>query len=371
MYCFTSIINNYLPKARILATSLKIFHPDWKFVLVVCEPLHESVQLQHEPFDQIITLSDLDIPDLESWIFKHNVMEICTAVKGPAAAHIAANTKTDKLIYFDPDIAIFDSLSNISSQLDISPIILTPHQTRPEISLSDVYSNEVCFLKHGSFNLGFFAVRCEGQGWDFLNWYRDRLLEFCYIDPNQGLYTDQRWCDLAPILFDQLHIDRDPSCNVARWNVSQRRLSKHDSQKYLVDGTLLKFFHFSGFDSGQGEKEIGRYATKDDCVFELWDWYGKQLEKHGQSGFEKMEWKYDRFDDGREITREMRLCYRERKDLQEAFPFPFGSNSKYGSFSDWYAKNGNAIYDGPGWRQNVHRFVDRFIDGINNMRRRN
>jgi len=370
MYCFTSIINNYLPKARILANSLKKFHPDWKFVLVVCEPLHESVEPQNEPFDRIIALSELGIPNLESWIFKHNVMEICTAAKGPAAAYIAATTKTDKLMWFDPDIVIFDSLSDISLQLDISPIIFTPHQTKPEISPIDISRNEMNFLKHGSYNLGFFAVRCEGQGQDFLNWYRDHLLEFCYIDFNQGLYTDQRWCDLAPILFDQLYINRDPACNVARWNVSQRRLSKRGSQKYFIEGKPLKFFHFSGYDSGQGKKEISRYVKKGDCLFELWDWYGRQLKIHGQDDFSRIEWKYDRFNGGLKITQEMRQLYREKKKLQKTYPFPFSDNNAFASFKDWYIKNGKVAFRGHSRRQNVHRLVDRLIDMINNMRPR-
>lgn len=368
MYCFTTIVNNYLPKARVLTNSLKKFHPDWKFVLVVCEPLHESVEPKNEPFDKIITLSELGIPNLESWIFKHNVMEICTAAKGPAAAYIAATTKTDKLMYLDPDIVVFDSLSAISSQLDISPIIFTPHQTKPEIRTIDISRNEISFLKHGSYNLGFFAVRCEGQGWDFLNWYRDRLLEFCYIDSNHGLYTDQRWCDLAPILFDRLYINRDPAYNLARWNVSQRRLSKRGSQKYFIGENSLKFFHFSGFDSGLGKKEISMYVRKDDCLFELWDWYGKQLEIHGQADFSRMEWEYDRFNNGSKITQEMRLLYREKKYLQTTFPFPFSDNKTFGSFKDWYITKRNVTFRGLTRRQKVHRFVDRLIDIINSMR---
>jgi len=364
MYCFTSITNNYIPKARVLANSLKTFHPDWKFALVICEPLHDSVELQNEPFDQIITLSELGIPNLESWIFKHNVMEICTAAKGPAAAYIAATTETDKLMYLDPDIVVFDSLDDISAQLDISPIILTPHQTKPEITSIDIFRNEMCFLKHGSYNLGFFAVRCEGQGQDFINWYRDRLLEFCYIDFNQGLYTDQRWCDLAPILFDQLYINRDPTCNLARWNVSQRSLSKRESQKYFIEESPLKFFHFSSYDSGQGKKEIARYARKDHCLFELWDWYGEQLKINGEADFSKMEWKYDRFNSGARITQEMRLLYRVRADLQKAFPFPFSDNNPYGFFEDWYSKNSDIT---PSRRENVHRFVDKLIDKINSV----
>ncbi len=37
-------------------------------------------------------------------------------------------------------------------------------------------------------------------------------------------FTDQRWCDLVPSLFDRVHIERDPGYNVASWNLSTRRI---------------------------------------------------------------------------------------------------------------------------------------------------
>lgn len=368
MYCFTSITNNYLPKARILGRSLKKFHPDWKFVVVISEPVHEMVNLENEPFDQIVTIGELNIPNLEAWIFKHSIMEICTAVKGPAALYIVETTKAEKLVYLDPDISLFDSLDEISQLLDVHPIILTPHQTKPETEKDDVLANEVCFLKHGVYNLGFFAVRCKGQGLDFLNWYRDRLLEFCYIDFDWGLYTDQRWCDLAPVLFDELHIHRDPGCNVARWNLSQRHLYKDETGKYFVDETPMKFFHFSGYDSGQGVVEIGRYVDGDHCFHELWDWYAKQLKIQGHGNISKSEWKYNKFITGTKITREMRLLYRNRKDLQQFFPNPYMNDGTLNSYENWYAHHMNPGQAKPDLRAKIHSCIDVCIDWLNNCR---
>jgi len=368
MYCFTSITNNYLPKARILGHTLKQFHPYWKFIVVISEPVHETVNIDNEPFDQVISIHELNIPNLNSWIFKHTIMEICTAVKGPAAMYIAETTKTNKLIYLDPDIAVFNSLEEISDLLDVHPVLLTPHQTKAETNPDDVLANEVCFLKHGVYNLGFFGVKCDGQGMDFLKWYRDRLSEFCYIDFNWGLYTDQRWCDLAPVLFDQLHIHRDPGCNVARWNLSQRHLFKDNTGKYIVDDSPMKFFHFSGYDSGQGAFEISRYIDSDHCFHELWDWYAKELKTQGHGNISKSEWKYDRFITGTKISKEMRLLFRERKDLQNFFPDPYVNDGTLNSYENWYAHNIEPGQIKPAPRDKIHRFIDSFLDGVIHFR---
>jgi hypothetical protein len=335
--CFTSVINNYLPKARILARTLKQFHPDWHFILVVSEPLHESIRPDEEPFDRIVTIQDLDIQGLPAWIFKHTIMEICTAVKGPAARYILKTTQAEKLIFLDPDIAVFDSLQEISDLLDTYPIILTPHQTKPESNNLDVLYNEVCFLKHGVYNLGFFAVRNKGQGKTFIDWYCDRLTHFCYIDFDWGLYTDQRWCDLAPVLFDQLYILRDPGYNVARWNLSQRTLTQNKKGMYLIDGKPLRFFHFSGYDSGQGMMEIKRYVEEDHVLHTLWDWYDQQLLTDGQESLGNVPWRYSFFSSGNRVGPEMNRLYRQRTDLQKAFPDPFHNNGTLNCFENWYA----------------------------------
>ena len=40
-----------------------------------------------------------------------------------------------------------------------------------------------------------------------------------YEEAAFGVYTDQRWCDLVPALFDGVKVLRDPGLNVASWNL--------------------------------------------------------------------------------------------------------------------------------------------------------
>ncbi len=62
-----------------------------------------------------------------------------------------------------------------------------------------------------------------GQGRRFIDWWADRLRQFCYDEVPNGLFTDQRWVDLAPAFFDDIAIVRDPQYNVATWNLTHRR----------------------------------------------------------------------------------------------------------------------------------------------------
>ena len=70
MHFYTSININYLPKARILAKSVKKFCPDSKFSLVFSDVMPQEIEPQKEPFDEIITIDNLGLPvsNLNFWI---------------------------------------------------------------------------------------------------------------------------------------------------------------------------------------------------------------------------------------------------------------------------------------------------------------
>lgn len=344
MHCFTSITNNYLPKARVLASSLKRHNPDWKLHVLLAEPLHPSVNAIVEPFDSIIGIHELGIQKLEGFIFQHKVTEICTAVKGTAIRYLMDRFETDRIIYFDPDIAVFSELSDLAEKLDKHPVLLAPHQCKPEKDRPSIVANEIGSLRWGVFNLGFFAVRSGGQGDEFIKWWADRLMEFCFDDIPYGLFTDQRWCDLAPIFFDQLHILRDAQYDVATWNLGQRRLTASEDGQFMVDGKPLGFYHFSGYDSDAGWKMV-QHLFKDPqhVIFDIWEWYLAQIKAFGQEEIGNAEWHFARFSNGEKIADEMRRLYRDRRDLQQAFPNPFVVEGGQPSFYRWWSEQHRAL----------------------------
>ena len=341
IHCFTSITNNYLPKACILAETLKSHHPEWKFDLVLAEPLINLTQEKLEFFDNIVTIDELNIPDFDRWVFKHSVMEICTAIKGQASHHIISNFGAEIIIYLDPDIAVFNSLHELVDLLEDYPIIFTPHQNKPSTDYDSIFENEVCSLKHGVYNLGFFAFRNSGQGKEFLDWWSRRLYDFCYIDFSKGLFTDQRWCDLAPVFFDKLYIMRKSEYNVATWNITHREVTTAADGTILVDGSPLRFYHFSSYDSGAGIATVMKYTNEDHILRELWNFYRNRLDFYSHGRYNNLKWKYDFFLNGEPVAQPMRELYRNRKDLQEYFTNPFDTSRPDGGYCAWYGEPRN------------------------------
>jgi hypothetical protein len=336
MLVYTSITKNYLPKARVLAKSVKYFHPDWTFVLMCSDTFPTDFDLEQEPFDEVLTIEQLDIPYWKSWAFGHALVELCTAVKGPAASLLARRVDVDKIMYIDPDIKVFSSLEQLDKWLDEDEILLTPHLLDPERDIDAIIDNEISALKHGIYNLGFFAAKTSGQGLDFIDWWAERLRTFCRDDIPGGLFTDQRWCDLAPAFFSGLKIVRDRGYNVATWNIAHRELSKDDFGNFLVANVPLRFYHFTGYDSGDGFGMLMRYAASQTVAHELWDMYGKDLAAEGNGDPNYHSWHYGQFENGVSIPIEVRKLYQSREDLQNEFPDPYQISEP--SLYNWWQK---------------------------------
>ena len=340
MHFYTSVNTNYLPKARILAKTVKQYCKNARFSLVFSDELPKEVVPEEEPFDDIIMVEELGIPveNLNMWIYEHNVVELCTAVKGQALVKFLEEG-SEKVVYLDPDIAVFNDLHELEELLEEYDVVLTPHVTIPEENAIDIANNEICALKHGAYNFGFYAVKNSKNGLAFARGWRDRLIDFCYDDIPNGIFTDQKWGDLAPCMFDGVFITRDPGYNVSTWNISHRIISKNQDGLYMVNDVPLKFYHFSGFDSGAQESMLGVYANGNKYLYELREWYIKRMQEEEQDKYGKFASKYNFYDNGEKITNEERKVMRKRIDVSKFFedtnPYTVEQEKSY---YKWYRK---------------------------------
>jgi hypothetical protein len=89
-----------------------------------------------------------------------------------------------------------------------------------------------------------------------------------------------------------------------------------------VNGRPIKFFHFSGFDSGAQALMLTKYAPRNSPLYDLREWYLARLSLEGQVEYGNLPCLYSTFSNGEIISGEHRIVYRMRDDLQAAFPHP-------------------------------------------------
>ncbi len=336
--CYSSFTFSYLNRARVLFQTVRRFHPTWELVALITDRPPEGFAFDpaDEPFDRVVWAEDLGIPDYTGWLFKHDVVEVCTAVKGPFI-HQACASGADAVIYLDPDTALFGSLDPLEAWLETSDILLTPHLIDPNDHPAAIEDNDLSASRTGIFNLGFVAIRTTGEGARFAKWWNDRLLDWCYDDMPAGLFVDQRWCDHVPALFDKVKVVRDPGYNVASWNLSTRTLAVRKDGAITVNGEPLRFWHFTKL-GPLGDTMTKRYAGTNFPVYEIWRWYKEQVEAVTDAAIPERYWAHQAYADGEAIPKAHRVLYRQREDLQAAFPDPFLAGP--GSYREWVAAHG-------------------------------
>jgi glycosyltransferase involved in cell wall biosynthesis len=239
----TIIARNYWAHARVLARSLREHNPSAHLAVLVVDPDPACLRAAEREEFEVVVPSDLGIEqrELNRMAGIYNVLELSTALKPALLRTLLA--RDEPVAYLDPDIEVFGSLEEAAEGAEADGLVLTPHVLGP-LPLTEYGPNELTFLQSGIYNLGFVAVGPKGK--QFLDWWDERLRRHCLISKEEGMFVDQRWVDLSPAFFTP-RVITDPGWNVAYWNLSTRRLS-HGRAGYEVEGSPLRFFHFSGFD---------------------------------------------------------------------------------------------------------------------------
>jgi glycosyltransferase involved in cell wall biosynthesis len=331
----TIVSKNYLPFARVWARSLAAQHPEAQLFVLLVDRVDGCFDPAAEPFELVEVEALENIPDFRAFAFKYTVLELNTAVKPFFLEHLFARTGTRKLIYFDPDILVFQPLTELLALLDEHAYVLTPHLTAP--IEDDRHPSELAILQSGSYNLGFIALsRCEAVD-RLVRWWQERMTEHCVVDLERGLFVDQKWMDLAPGLFAGAFVLRRPGYNMAYWNLHERRLAGEPTAP-TANGEPVVFFHYSGFDPrnlSRISKHQNRFTLGDlpelKALFQL---YRDRLLEAGYQEARGWPYAFAQFDHGVAIPDAARALFYSLFEGRRRFGDPFATADD-GSFFRW------------------------------------
>ena len=317
MIIFTSICANYLHKARTLAKSVKENINDATFMVALTEKsVPSSASCPY--FDKVILSKDIwEGESFESFIFPHAIVEASTAVKGRFFQYLMDKFPDENMfVYLDPDCYVYSDFIELRNELEHAPIILCPHLLQPgNIEM------EISSLAHGVYNLGFLAVIRSDEARRFIDWWTTRLNDFCYDDIPKGIFTDQRWIDLAPCFFEVM-ILKHKGYDFATWSIKDSGLLCKN-RKYYVKQDELRFVHFSGYGKTI-ENCMNQWLPQNEQVFHgLYNDYKIMHELNDQDHVSQSTWDYGCFCSGEKITDENRIYYRDclRKTSNVQNPF--------------------------------------------------
>jgi len=335
----TVVAKNYLSFARVLAESFRRYHPDVPLFVLVSDELDGYVEPGAEPF-RLFRLRDIGIPDLERTRFRCDRKQLAITSKPYLLSHLL-DLGFESVVFLDPDILILSDLEELLSQVSRHAIVLMPHLLAP-LSGEGSVERELNVLQSGVYNGGFVGISSGSTARAFLAWWQARVYAHCRHDVARGVYYDQRWLDLAPVFFPGLHVFRDPSYNVAHWNLPERAISIGETS-ITVDGRPCRFFHFSGFDP-DNPIAVTRYSSRLNLsnvgpAAELFRRYRRLLEAAGYHETKTWPYAYGSFDNGVLVSNAARRAYRELGEATGRFGNPFETAPPH-SFFHWLRRPG-------------------------------
>jgi glycosyltransferase involved in cell wall biosynthesis len=342
----TIVASNYLARALVLHDSLKARHPEADFWLLLIDdtPLAPLSQRAVERRGiHVLLCGDLALPPSESANFRmaYDLTEISTAYK-PWTMQTVIRLSGMHVFYIDPDIEFFEPMAELVSAVEEHELVLTPHVLHSMIR-DGCQPAESDIMGSGIYNLGFLGMnRKAGR---VIEWWQARLMRECYSAPAEQRFTDQRWIDFAPGLFD-CFISKDETCNVAYWNADARQVTQHEG-KYLVCGRPLSFFHYSGLDE-RAPHLLTRHHTgrprvllsEQPALATLTESYLKKvLAAQEECRDASVAYPFNEFPGGGKIALSVRRAFlqelvRTEKENEPPPPSPFGIGGER-AFCDW------------------------------------
>jgi len=337
---FTICAKNYLGLALSLRKAfLNNSGTGSDFFIFIADENNDTIKLDDGFCYEARNVCGIEDSTWYSMAFQYNIVEFCTAIK-PSCFLYLSHIGYVKILYFDPDIFIFNNVDFLYSLLDQYKIILTPHVINPQ-SIPDEVNTDSKHMVSGIFNLGFAAFRVEEQTIKILEWWHRKLLKNCIIEVAEGFFTDQKWTDFFPSMLhsSDLLISHHLGMNFAPWNYHERDVLMNSDRSFVIKRRYdehqdpLVFFHCSGYDYTTlmcGYPETSRVSSEyRGQLLQLLNECGQMLQRSNFKQYLQLSYSYNSFNNGCVISYFMRRIYRRLIIENEQFGNPFDPDGKF------------------------------------------
>jgi len=236
-YFVTLFDSNYLTRGLVMYKSLlrhaKIFHlwvicfDDISFEILtkLNLPHITPVSLQQFEDEELLKIKPTRSPVEYFW----------TCTPSTCLYVLSKKLEVDCITYLDADLMFFANPEPIFQEMGQASILLTEHRYLPEFDKA---------ATNGLFNVQFMTFRRDYDGLQGLNWWREKCLEWCYARSEEGKFGDQKYLDIFPEKFNNVHLLQHLGAGLAPWNSAKYNITKKNNQ-ILVEEQPLIFYHFN------------------------------------------------------------------------------------------------------------------------------
>jgi hypothetical protein len=238
-YC-TLFDRNYLPRGLALHRSLMRYGANCSLhVLCLDEVTRDTLARLDLPRVELVSVGDLEDWDLELRAKRsgRTQVEYYFTCKPVLLAYLLErHPQAGRLSYLDSDLYFWSSADRVEQECAGSAIALTPHKFGPRNAHKAQY---------GKFNAGWVSIDTSSEALRFVQWWRERCLEWCRLVVEDTRFGDQKYLDQVPGSFPGAKVVVHPGVNAGPWNLDSSRVELSPGG-VLIEKVPLALFHFHG-----------------------------------------------------------------------------------------------------------------------------
>ncbi len=188
----------------------------------------------------IVTLNEFEDEKLLAIKPSRNKAEYCWTCTPSTVLYVLQNYNVELCTYLDADIFFFSDPKVLLDEIGEKSVLITEHRYSKEHDQSKI---------SGKYCVQFVSFRKNNLGLEVLKWWRERCIEWCFEEPENGKFGDQKYLDDWVTKFGSVHELKNLGGGVAPWNVSQYDFSQIENKIFCEERLSqikfeLVFYHF-------------------------------------------------------------------------------------------------------------------------------
>jgi hypothetical protein len=192
----------------------------------------------------VVSLSEFESDELKEVKKERSKAEYCWTCTPSVISYVLENTKVHDCTYIDADLFFYSDPSVLISEMgnNNKNVLITEHRYS---YLPRVYEEK----RGGRFCVQFMTFRNVESSLTVLDKWRRQCIDWCYSRYEDGRFGDQKYLDIWPVTYQNIHILEHQGGGVAPWNLGRYRFFKEGNSitgEVKKTGSLFEivFYHF-------------------------------------------------------------------------------------------------------------------------------
>lgn len=206
---------------------------------------------------EIYNVTIIDVNEVTEGILKdirvgRNDKEYCWTLKYIFIEHILSNYKIESILYSDADMFFFTNIKHIFKEWGEDSFFVCTKRASEKLEYN-----------YGYYQGGLIGFKNNYNGKKILTWLKEKCINWCYDTNDYELerWSDQKYLNNIPILFDSIKVSNNIGINAAPWNLilnNKCYIFNITDEGLLINNSMLCAYHFNS---------INIYDIKN---FDLW-----------------------------------------------------------------------------------------------------